>query len=77
MFIYRKEFAYFTKMTKTSKDPDKKNAVIMGRLTWDSIPEKQRPLKDRLNVILTSKPENVKEAERPDVKVLKKIIQLR
>ena len=31
------------------------NAVIMGRKTWDSLPEKFRPLPNRLNVILTRK----------------------
>ena len=29
------------------------NAVIMGRKTWDSIPEKFRPLKGRLNIVVT------------------------
>lgn len=29
------------------------NAVIMGRKTWDSIPPKFRPLKNRLNIIIS------------------------
>ena len=35
----------------------KLNAVIMGRKTWESIPETKRPLPKRLNVVLTSDPE--------------------
>ena len=31
------------------------NAVVMGRKTWDSIPKRFRPLKDRVNVIITSR----------------------
>lgn len=30
--------------------------VVMGRNTWDSLPERFRPLPDRTNVVLTSRP---------------------
>jgi dihydrofolate reductase len=30
------------------------NVVIMGRKTWDSIPEKNRPLKNRENIVITN-----------------------
>ncbi|XP_050297446.1 dihydrofolate reductase-like [Anthonomus grandis grandis] len=49
----KKEMAYFSRMTKTTKDPTKKNIVIMGRKTWESIPEQFRPLPGRINFILS------------------------
>lgn len=36
------------------------NAVIMGRNTWESIPEKFRPLAGRLNIVLTRHPEKLR-----------------
>ena len=35
---------------------DKQNAVIMGSNTWASLPEKFRPLPERLNVVLSWQP---------------------
>ena len=49
----KSEMKYFAETTTKTKDSDKINAVIMGRKTWESIPAKFRPLKNRLNVILS------------------------
>ncbi|KAH7349406.1 dihydrofolate reductase [Plectosphaerella cucumerina] len=52
----RKEMAYFARVTKrlpSQSPPDAVNAVIMGRKTWDSIPPKFRPLKGRLNLVIS------------------------
>ncbi|KAA3670925.1 dihydrofolate reductase [Paragonimus westermani] len=49
----KKDMAFFKKIT-TDARPGLKNAVIMGRNTWDSIPDKAKPLPDRINVIISS-----------------------
>lgn len=49
----KKEMKYFRQLTTSTLNNGKKNAVIMGRKTYNSIPEKFRPLKGRLNVVLT------------------------
>ena len=60
----KSELAYFARMTKDVKCSSMKNAVIMGRKTWESIPEKFRPLKGRLNIVLTSLPkERITDSE--------------
>lgn len=59
----KSELAFFKRMTLHTEDASKKNMVIMGRRTWDSIPEKFRPLPGRVNVILSKQPrqDNVPE----------------
>lgn len=52
--------AYFTTMTTKVKDESKLNAVIMGRRTWDCIPDKYRPLNNRVNIVMTHNVEEVK-----------------
>lgn len=47
------DMAQFKRVTSQTVDQTKQNAVIMGRLTWNSIPDKFRPLPKRLNVILS------------------------
>lgn len=42
-------------MTSTTIDSSKRNAVIMGRLTYFGIPESKRPLPNRLNIVLSTK----------------------
>ncbi|XP_059460744.1 putative bifunctional dihydrofolate reductase-thymidylate synthase [Corylus avellana] len=47
------DLKFFKELTMTTSDPGKKNAVVMGRKTWESIPLEYRPLPVRLNVVLT------------------------
>ncbi|RFU26669.1 hypothetical protein B7463_g9666, partial [Scytalidium lignicola] len=64
----RREMAYFARVTKRLEEnapPQSLNAVIMGRKTWDSIPTKFRPLRDRLNVVISrSHPETVEIVDK-------------
>ena len=47
------DMAYFKELTSTAGSPKLQNAVIMGRRTWESIPEKHRPLPGRINIVLS------------------------
>ena len=65
------DLKYFRDLTSITPVPDVKNAVIMGRKTWESIPAGYRPLKDRVNVVLTrnkdySLPQGVFKADSLD-----------
>ncbi len=56
----------FDKLTETlglkndpiMANPEKPNTVIMGHNTWNSLPEKFRPLPQRMNMVLTRDPKN-------------------
>lgn len=48
----KKDMAQFKEITTG-------HTVIMGRKTWDSLPEKHRPLSNRRNIVITSKMENM------------------
>jgi dihydrofolate reductase/thymidylate synthase len=47
------DMKFFKEITSSTSAPLKKNAVIMGRKTWESIPDQFRPLTGRLNVVLS------------------------
>ncbi len=47
------ELNYFQKVTTKVKDRHKQNMIVMGRTTWESIPNAHRPLKGRKNIVLT------------------------
>jgi dihydrofolate reductase len=49
------EMAYFKRLT-TQAPAGRRNAVIMGRKTFESIPPKFRPLSDRFNMVLSREP---------------------
>ncbi|KAI4318635.1 hypothetical protein MLD38_032312 [Melastoma candidum] len=47
------DLKFFKNLTLTTVETGKRNAIIMGRKTWESIPLDYRPLSGRLNVVLT------------------------
>jgi dihydrofolate reductase len=46
------DLKHFRDVTSTAPE-GRRNAVLMGRKTWDSIPPKYRPMPQRLNVVIT------------------------
>ena len=46
----------FLRRITSEAPPGKRNAVIMGRLTWESVPSGRQPLPDRLNVVVSRSP---------------------
>lgn len=48
-----KEMAYFAQVTSAAPE-GAANALVMGKNTWESIPSKFRPLKKRVNIVISS-----------------------
>jgi len=59
------DMAFFKRQT-ISTSPLKKNVVIMGRKTWESLPVKYRPLIHRVNVVLSRNPAIREELQLPE-----------
>lgn len=55
----KEDIKYFKYITCGLYDDKKSNAVIMGRKTWESIPDKYRPLQSRFNIVLTKQKEYI------------------
>jgi dihydrofolate reductase len=52
-WVLKGDMKFFQKTTIKTDSMQYRNMVIMGRVTWDSIPMDHRPLKGRKNVIIT------------------------
>jgi len=50
------DLGHFRDLTTREWQPGRQNAVIMGRVTWLSLPERFRPLPNRLNLVLSREP---------------------
>ncbi len=65
------DMAYFRGVTTSRDDPlHRKNAIVMGRKTWESIPAKFRPLPNRINVIVSSNRDLLEGNTNPDAFVV-------
>ncbi|KAM8961163.1 dihydrofolate reductase [Pelodytes ibericus] len=74
--LLRNEFKHFQRLTITPTIEGKQNVVIMGRKTWFSIPEKNRPLKNRINIVLSKELNKAPEGAHFLAKSLDEALQL-
>ncbi len=51
---------------KGNENVRRRNSVIMGRKTWESIPKRFRPLKGRVNVVITRNPGRLQQEIRDE-----------
>ncbi len=65
LFSIKNDLKYFKTITEH-------NIVVMGRRTWFSIPKEQRPLKNRLNIVITTTPNKYKGGDNVKFMTLEK-----
>ena len=64
----KQDLKFFKSITSENGNCNSKidrNVVLMGRKTWFSIPRERRPLKDRLNLVLTNDKDLLKLSPYP------------
>ena len=68
----KEDMLFFKEKTLEKKNKNKKNCVIMGRKTYQSIPKKFRPLKNRINIVL-SKSNLIEDEENDNFKLFQEL----
>ena len=57
LFKLKEDMRFFRNITSKQTVDGNKNIVLMGRKTYDSIPSEFKPLKNRINIVLTNNDE--------------------
>lgn len=68
----KEDMLFFKEKTLEIKNKKKKNCVIMGRKTYQSIPKRFRPLKNRINIVL-SKSNVIEDEETENFKIFQEL----
>ena len=53
------ELKWVSDVTRHTVKPNNTNALIMGRNTWESLPEGRRPLPGRISIVVSSQAKSV------------------
>lgn len=65
---YPEDLKRFSEITQRAPE-GKRNMVVMGRNTYDSLPDKYRPLPNRLNLVATTDNDKIKQEDSNDLVV--------